>query len=182
MKREMDERQKTILLKSAAFAGLFLMLCITASLIYDIVTTGDAGWELWAIIGASAVVLISRRIMGDVEAPTDIFDKPLPTGNSKEDRRRRKIDYVLQSLVFAGAFAVMDILLIGFGKDDVTDMELTKLLFPALDHITATAVTAVIAFVSMFIISYCLEYLIKEHYVVKSYNRMMAALDEEEEK
>jgi len=181
MKPEMDERQKTILFKSAAIAGGFALLCIVASLIYDIVVTGDAGWELWALIGTSLVLLISRRMMGDVEAPKDIFDKPLPTGNSKEDRRRRKIDYLLQSLLFGGVFAVMDIVLIGFGKDDVTDMELTKLLFPSLDHITATAVTAVIAFVTMFVISYAIDYVIKEHYIIKSYNRMLEQLDEDDE-
>ncbi len=177
----MDERQKSILVKAQAIAGVFLMLCVVASLVYDIITTGDAGWELWALIGTALVMLISRRVMGDVEAPKDIFNRPLPTGNSKEDRRRRKIDYAVQSLLFAGVVAVMDVVLIGFGKDEVTDMELTKLLFPSLGHVTTVIVTAVIAFATMFVISYAAEYLVNECYVVKAYNRMLNELEDEDE-
>ncbi len=177
----MDERQKEIRLKAIAFGGVFVVLCLIIAIAVDIVNTGDVGWEFWALIGASFVVVISRRIMGDVEAPKDFFDRSLPTGDTKEDRRYRKMDYARKSALFAGVFAVMDVLLIGFGAEELTDLVLTEMLFPSLGHAATTAVTAVIVFVTMFVISYVCEYLIGEYYKVKTYNRLMAELDAEED-
>ncbi len=181
MKQEMDERQQAITLKAIAFGGIFVVLCMIVAIAVDIVNTGDVGWEFWALIGASLVMLISRRVMGDVEAPKDMFNRPLPTGDSKEDRRERKKDYALQSLVFASAFAVMDLVLAGFGVEDLSDLEFIQAVLPSANHVTAVAVTVVFAFVSMFAVSYVCEYLIGEQYKVKTYNRMMAELDCEED-
>lgn len=73
----------------------------------------------------------------------------------------------------------MDILLIGFGKDEITDLELTQTLLPGLPHGLTVAITAVIAFVTMFLISYLFEYLIGEFYKVRKYNQMLSELDNE---
>lgn len=162
-----DERQKLIFLKSAAITGGFLVLCVIASMIYKLIVTGDPGWEFWSLIGCSAVMLLSRRFLGDIEAPKDIMDRPLPTGSSKGERRIRKRDYALKSCIFALTWAVMDILLFAFGENELTDMELTEFLFPSLSKGATIAVTAVIAFVSMFVISYIFEYLICEKYKIK---------------
>ena len=177
----MDERQKQITAKAVTNGFIFLIICMVIALVHDIATTGDAGWELWSLIGASLVIIISRRILGDVEQPKNIMGKPLPTGSSKQDRTARKKDYAIQSGIFALACACMDILLMSAGAEDVTDYELTTLLFPSLEKGVAVAVTAVIAFVTMFIISYVCEYLIGEQYTVKRYNKMLAELDSEEE-
>lgn len=175
---QIDERQVQINLKAMAWAGIFLLGCIIVSMLVKIFTTDGLGWEFWAILGASAVVFITRRILGDVEQPRDLFNRPLPTGNSKEDRSRRKKDYCLQSVMFASVCTGMDILLIGFGKD-VADLELAQLLFPGLNHWAAVAISAVIAFVSTFLISYLFDYVIGEFYTVRRYNKMLAELDDE---
>jgi hypothetical protein len=180
MNNQMDERQVQINTKAMAWGYGFLCLCLIASMIYNLVTTESLGWEFWALIGACLVTIIARRFLGDVEQPRDIHNRPLPTGSSKEDRSRRKKDYCLQSLLFAAVCTAMDILLIGFGKDDVADLELTQLLLPGLNHWTAVAVSAVVAFVSTFLISYLFDYLIGEYYTVRRYNKMIAELDDDE--
>ena len=173
-----DERQQAITNKAMAAAFVFLLLCLFAATIYRIVTTDNVGWDLFAILGGCAVILIARRIMGDIEEPKDVYNRPLPLGNSKQDKWVRKKNYAKSSGIFALTFAVMDILLIGFGKESVTDYEVAEILFPTLNKTTTIAVTAVIAFVSMFAVSYIFDYLVGEH-KVKKYNQMLKELDEE---
>lgn len=176
-----DERQKEIFRKSCCTAYIFLVLCVGASLIYKVFTTESMSWEFWALIGCCLVMLISRRIYGDIEVPTDIKDRPLPTGNSREDRKARKKDYAIRSVIFASAFAVMDVLLMATGRNDVSELELAEYLFPSLNKLTTVIVTAVIAFVGMFIISYIFDYIVGEKFKVARYNKMIAELDAEEE-
>lgn len=177
----MDERQRQITQKAVVFGFIFLVLCMVVVTIYKIATTGDAGWELFAIIVASAVILISRRFMGDVEQPLDYKNRPLPTGPSKAEKLVRCKNYAVGSFFFGLTFAVMDILLIAFGESDVTDLELTQVLFPNLSKGATIAVTAIIAFVTMFLVSFLFEYLIGEFFKVKRYNKMVAQLDAEEQ-
>ncbi len=175
-----DERQMQIRAKSTLITLVFVLLCLLAATIYRVVTTDNIGWEFWVILGSLLVMLISGRVLGDVEAPKDIMNRPLPLGNSKKDKKARIKNYVLGSCVFALACAVMDIILITSGKDDLTDMDLAEMIFPNLGRTETIIVTAVIAFVSMFIISFICDYLIDEHRV-KRYNKLMAKLDAEED-
>jgi divalent metal cation (Fe/Co/Zn/Cd) transporter len=75
----------------------------------------------------------------------------------------------------------MDILLVATGRNDVSELELAEYLFPSLDKITTIIVTALIAFVSMFIISYIFDYIVGEKFKVARYNKMISQLDEEDE-
>ena len=176
----MDERQNGITQKAMIFGYLFLVLCLFVATIYQIATTGDVGWELFGIIGSAAVILIARRLMGDVEQPLDYKNRPLPTGSSKADRLTRCKSYAFDSLWFGLAFAVGDILLISFGAEDVTDYDLAQVIFPSLSKGATVAVTAVIAFVSMFLVSFVCDYLVGEYFKVRRYNKMIAQLDAEE--
>lgn len=175
----LDERQMQINIKAMAFGGVFLTVCVAAAMIYKVCTAGELGWEFWAIIGTCLVLLISRNLLGDVEPPKSLLGQFLPTGDTPEEKGRRKRSYALESLLFAGACAVMDVLLIGFGWDEVTDLALTEMLFPNLGHVATTAVTAVIVLVSVFVLSYVFEYLVGEKFKMKRYNKMIAALEEE---
>lgn len=174
-----DERQQQINCRAMANAGIFLGLCICASMIYKMVTADSMGWEFFAILGACVVVIISCRVMGDVEQPKDIMNRPLPVSDSKQDRRARKINYAIQSGLFALGFMVMDILLVGFGKS-VVDYELATVFFSSLGKGMTIAVTAVIALVFSFVGSYIIDYLVGEH-AVKKYNKMLAQLDAEDD-
>lgn len=174
-----DERQKLINTRAMANSGIFLALCLGAAMLYKVFTTDDPGWEFWALIGASFVSILSRRILGDIDEPKNISGKPLPTGSTKQERLTRRKDYALRSVIFAAACAVMDILLVAFGKTDNADYELAEYLFPTLSKGMTVALSAVIAFGSMFLISFLFDYLIGEFFKVKRYNQMLAALDED---
>ena len=176
----MDARQRLITQKAITFGFLFLIACLLIATIYRIATSGDAGWELFAIIGAAIVILVSRRIMVDVEQPLDYKNRPLPTGNSKSDRITRCKNYAVGSGLFGLTFAVMDILLLLFGDHEVSDYELTQLIFPNLSKGTTIIVTALLSFVSFFLVSFVFDYLIGELYKVRRYNKMMSQLDSEE--
>ncbi len=176
-----DERQMQIRGKSAAVALVFVLICLGVATVYRVVTTENIGWEFWVILATLAVMLISGRVFGDIEAPKDIWGKPLPLGNSKEDKRARKKDYLLRSVSFALGMAVMEIILIATGEFELTDMYAAEVIFPNLSRGATIAVTVVIAFVSMFIISYVCDYFIGEKFKVKRYNALMAKLDAEDE-
>ncbi len=175
----LDERQQQINYRSIAYAGIFLAICVAASMIYKVITTDNFSWEFWAIIGMCFVIIISRRVMGDIEEPKDIMGKPLPLGSDKADKRTRLKDYASRSLIFAGACAVMDIVLVAFGKDDVSDYVLAKMIFPGLNKWLTVALTAVIALAVMFTISFVVDSIIGENFKVKRYNKMLDELDEE---
>ena len=125
----MDERQSQITQKAVVWGFAFLLLYLLAATVYRIATTGDVGWEFFAILGASAVLLIARRAMGDVEQPLDYKNRPLPTGSSKADRLARCKNYAVGSLFFGLTFSVMDILLFVFGEMESADYELVKVIF-----------------------------------------------------
>ncbi|MBQ2780267.1 MAG: hypothetical protein IJF42_01745 [Clostridia bacterium] len=175
----MDERQSRITQKAIVFGFAFLTLCLLVASAYKIATTGDAGWELFAIIGAALVIIISRRLMGDVEQPLDYKNRPLPTGNSKAERLARCKNYAVASFFFGLVFAVMDILLLLFGENEVADYELTQVIFPNLSKEWTIALTALIAFATMFLVSFVFDYLVGEFFKVRRYNKMMAQLDKE---
>ncbi|MBE6925165.1 MAG: hypothetical protein E7466_08040 [Ruminococcaceae bacterium] len=176
----MDERQRQITGTAIVYGYLFLVLCLIASTVYRIVTTGEAGWELFALVGSCLVIIIARRMLGDVEQPLDHKNRPLPLGDSKADKRVRRKSYAFGSVLFGAAFAVMDIILLGFGETELTDYELTQAIFPKLNKGLTVAITAIIAFVTMFLVSYIFDYLVGE-WRVKRYNKMIAQLDSEED-
>lgn len=177
----MDERQSRITYRAILFGFIFLVLCLLTATVWRIATTGEAGWELFAIVGAAVVILIARNLMGDVEQPLDYKNRPLPTGSSRKDRLTRIKSYAVGSLFFGLAFGVMDIVLILFGENDNSDYELAQIIFPSLNKGMTLLVTALIAFGSMFLISFIFDYLIGEYFKVRRYNKMLAQLDAEED-
>lgn len=176
-----DERQKEIYRKACCAAYIFLVLCVGASLIYKVFTTESMSWEFWALIGCCLVMLITKRILGDVEEPKDVWGKPLPTGDSKQDKRARKKNYALESMFFALGMTVADVLLVATGTNDLEELELAEYLFPSLDRITTIVITAALAFVGAFIISFIFDYIIGEKFKVAKYNKMISELDAEDE-
>lgn len=175
----MDERQQQISAKSILVGLIFLAICVFAGGMYRQITTGESGWEIFALIGTGAAIVISRPFFGDVEQPLDYKNRPLPTGSSKKERITRCKNYAVHAAIFGLTFAVMDILLIGVGEYN-SDYDLAQIIFPSLSKGATVAATAAIAFVSMFAIDFVFAYLIYEYIKVKRYNRMIARLDAEE--
>jgi hydrogenase-4 membrane subunit HyfE len=75
----------------------------------------------------------------------------------------------------------MDALLIGFGKEENTDIAITQTLLPGIPHLLTVVITAVLTFAVMFLICYIFEYLLGEKYKVRKYNQMLAELDADED-
>jgi hypothetical protein len=143
------------------------------------ITADTMGWEFWGLLGACVVMTASRQLMGDIEEPKDLFNRPLPLGYAKQDKQKRKLNYALNSALFGLACGVFDILLALFGgENDSVHYDLTQLLFPSLGKWATVAVTAVMAFVTAFVISYVIDYLLGEH-KIKKYNQMLKELDED---
>lgn len=178
---QMDERQVQINLKAMCFGGGFMTLCAIISMICKLVATQSLGWEFFALIGACAVIGIASHMMGDIEQPKDLFKRPLPTGSTKEERNLRKKNYALESLIFATACTVMDVLLFTFGQTETADLSLTQYLFPGLHTITAVALSAVFSFAVTFGLSYLFDYLYGEKFKVARYNKMIRELDSDDE-
>ncbi len=177
----MDERQKSITQKAICNAFFFLIACMFVATIYRVSTTGDCGWELFGIFGAALVILISRRVMGDIEQPLDIRNRPLPTGNTKSEKLARIRNYLAGSSLFGAACAVGDILLVSFGENEVSEYELAELIFPSLSKELTIALTALIAFAVSFLLSYLFDYCIGEFYTLKRYNKMLRQLEADDE-
>lgn len=178
---QLDERQMQVRAKTTLVALIFAIISLIVATAVRISKTGDIGWEFWVMLGILLIMAVGDRFFGDVEEPKDMFGRPLPLTSSKEDKAKRIKNYMLESGIFALACAVMDILLIATGKDDVTDMEVAEMIFPSLGRGMTIAVTAVIAFATMFVISFIFEYIIGEKYKVKKYNELIARLDAEDD-
>ncbi|MDI9539925.1 MAG: hypothetical protein QM204_00410 [Bacillota bacterium] len=176
----LDERQSQIAQKASANGYLFLVIYLIAISIYKITTGGDPIWEVVGIFGSAVVVIVSRRLMGDIEQPTDYLNRPLPTGNSRKERNIRLKNYIINSILFGLSFAVMDAVLLIFGDIDFMEFELVKSMLPELNKGLIILLSAVMVFAGGFIASMIFEYLIGEYYDVRRYNKMIAKLDEEE--
>lgn len=178
---QMDERQLQINRKAMCWGGGFLALCVIIAMICKIVTKGDIGWEFFSLIGACAVIGIASHFLGDVQEPKDLFMKPLPAGSSKSDRKARKINYVLESLIFATVCTVMETLFFIFAEKENSDLSLVETLFPGFNPVLGILISAVISFAITFGLSYLVDYLHGEKFTVPRYNKMLAELDSDED-
>jgi hypothetical protein len=176
----MDERQSQIAQRASANGYIFLIIYLMVVSFYKIVTGGEPILEILGIFGSAIVVIISRRLMGDVEQPTDYWNRPLPTGSSKEEKYVRFKNYLVKSVSFGLTFAVMDTALLLFGEIDFMEFEFITSTFPNLNKGAIIALSAAMVFAGGFIASIIIEYLIGEYYDVRRYNKMIADLDKEE--
>ncbi len=176
----MDERQSQIVQKASANGYIFLIIYLVVVSFYKIITGGEPILEILGIFGSAIVVIVSRRLMGDVEQPTDYLNRPLPTGSSKEEKSKRFKNYIVKSISFGLTFAVMDTALLLFGEIDFMEFEFITSTFPNLNKVAIIALSAAMVFAGGFIASIIFEYFIGEYYDVRRYNKMIAELDKEE--
>ena len=178
-RQPMDERQQKIAGRAALVAYLFLILCLGTAAIYRACTTNDFSWEFFAIAGSILVFVFAKRIMGDIEPPKSLTDKPLPTGDSREEKRIRRRDHLAQALLFALIFTVIETPVVALSRN-AEGMPLIERFFPSLPYAAALALNAVYSFLLGFLISFLLIYLGRT-YCLKRYRRMCAALEAEAE-
>lgn len=175
-----DERQMQITNRALANVGIFMLVLLTAVFFYKLVVYEAFSWEGAAVLIAVIIIHITQRVMGEVERPKDVLNKPMPLGNSKKDKTKRKISYALESAIYALGFAVADILLVASGKDDLSEPEIAEKLFANVGETGIIIITAVVSFIISFAVFYIIEYILSER-KVKRYNALMAKLDAEDE-
>ena len=175
----MDERQQGITGKALNFAGAFLALCMVIAVVCDLILSGEPGWELFALIGSCFVFLIANKKLGNIQPPKSWCGKDLPTGDSPEERALRRKDYFIDGLFTGGIFAIMEVLLFLFGKEDLTELEIVKSLFPRGNFGLWVTVTVLLTFVIFLCISFAVNYLYHEKYELKAYRKMLSDLEEE---
>ena len=180
-KTVVDERQQLISLKACLAGFIFLLVCLVVATVYDIAKYGEPGWEIWGIVGACVAVVIANRKLGNVEQPKDIFNRPLPTGKTKPERKKRIIAYALDSILFGSIFAGMEVLLFVGAEEEMFDMYIVESILPNLGETGLIVATAVFTFATMFLISFVCEYLVGEFYKVRRYNKMLSELDDDED-
>lgn len=175
-----DEREQLISLKACLAGFVFVLVCLFVAFTVNIINTGEPGWELWGFLGACIVVIIANRVHGNVEQPKDIFNRPLPTGNTKEERKKRIAAYMLDAVLTGFLFAVFDVIVFLSLGEEMIDMEIVQSFLPNLSDTALVVVTALFIFVTMFIISFIFDYLVGEFYKVRRYNKMLAEFDDDE--
>lgn len=186
MKREkrilkMDERQLAIQGKANGVVMLFLMICLCAAAIYRTVTEGETGWELIALLASFPIMMLARRLYGDVETPCGFKNQPLPTGRARKDRRTRAGNYAIEALFFAVPMALIDVGLSVSSPQEHALLQWMKAWFPTLNRVPLIVVSTLLVFAASFAISYAVRYLVTELILLKQYNRLQEKISDSAE-
>ena len=105
---------------------------------------------------------------GHVLVPmTDWLGRSLPMGRTKANRRVRLRHYVISGLIGGLAYALLDVILMGFVEETV----LTGQLFPSLNRLFNILILAAIVFVVVFLGVFLFQYLTGECVKVRRYER-----------
>lgn len=175
----MDERQKEITGKALNLAGAFLALCLLIAVVFDLIITGEPGWELFALVGSCLVFLISNKVLGNIEAPKSWCGKELPVGDKPEDKATRRNSYLINALLIGGTFTLVETLLMVLGKEDLAELEMVKTLIPNGSYGLLVAVSAALSFAILFGVAFLVNYLYHEKYELKAYRKMLSDLEED---
>jgi len=178
--KKMDERQKQINYKAMSISWVFLTLYLLSECIYRIVNNENFIFQLIALYTSFGIISLSRRIFGDVQCPEGITGKPLPCGYTKEDKKKRHIDYLLEGIMFSGILTLMLSLIFLFATD-VNDVLLIEIFsFHGTYNMISVFIICVVLFFTVVTgIGYFACSIDKEQ-KLKEYNRICDELDKEE--
>ncbi len=175
-----DERQELINQRAFANVGIFLFAAVLFMMIYKLCTTDSMPWEFWAVIGSALIILITNKVMGNVEEPKTFLGFDLPLGNSKQDKNKRRKAYFTEALVYAFGMTVIDILVFVFAGEDTLDFDFISQLLDSMGKTGVIVISAVFSFVLTLVIAYIIE-AICGRYKVHQYKKMIAEFDSDEE-
>lgn len=173
-----DEREMLANLKATRNAFFVLVGFLVCSMIYNIITTESTGWEFVALIVAAVVIVITRRFLGIFDDPCDAFGRPLPLGDSKEEKRKRNLSYFLESLIFAVICTGLDVALLAESRESIEE-GLLGTAFEGINFFVLLTVIGIVTFVVTFVISFSFEYVVNEK-ARKKFNEMISDMDEDE--
>jgi len=175
----MDERQKLINYKAMSVGWLFLMAYVLFQLVYKIIRDEGFILELIIVYAGFGIVSLVRRIIGDIQCPRGITNKPLPTGNTKEDKRKRHIDYLLEGMMFSGIITLMLVSVFIFSSTPNDTLVIEIFSFGGTYNAVSVFIACAIAFfIVLTAIGYWACYMDKEQ-KIKEYNRMCEELENE---
>lgn len=173
----MDERQKQINFKAISVGWGVLVICLCGEIIYKTLKEMNCAFE-WIVLFASFLaVSVSRRIFGDIQCPRGFTGKPLPTGYAKADKKKRRVNYLLESLVFSGILTLILSLAIAFGTDTSGTLIIEIFSFGGTYHAISVFILCAVAFFILVTgIGFWACYMEKEQKLTE-YNRICAELE-----
>ncbi len=156
-----DERTQKISQNGLAICGVISIFYVIGRIIYmGFVKDRLALPEIILLLVFCAV--LSFNDLKNNNFDFSEYDKKYDTSPTKEGKRNRFKRYALHSLVFAFAFATMDIIFLG----DIFSKKIW--------------LEGIITFVSMYATSFIIDSLVGEH-KVKKYNKFMDSLEDDEQ-
>jgi hypothetical protein len=117
--------------------------------------------------------------MGDIQCPKGITNKPLPTGNTKEDKRKRHIDYLLETILFSGVITLMLVSVFVFSSAPKDTLVIQIFSFGGTyNAVSVVVICAIVFFILAAAVGYLSCFLVKEDEIIK-YNQLCDELENE---
>lgn len=164
-----DERQEKIATKSLAWAGFVAYFYTIIIMLFKLIKTKDSSniiFEVILLLIMTLTIFINNLINKDYDVPSNIKNKRLLTGNSKDDKKARLLYYMRTSIVFPLIYMV--IYTSWRGKDK----------FPIIIE-SSNILTFIINYILAYIIIFIAEILWHE-WNVKRYNNHIKSLEEDD--
>ena len=177
------KRVKQALNNSSNLAALYTLgfccLFIIAEITYKIKVLHEVcTWEVILLFLIPAVYGIFTKLFSKSEIPLNMKGEPLPTGNTRQDKKERNKFYRLNAFIYALIFAI--VLSIGFlsssmisnvniGSELFLDIELPNFLFGVI--------FSAVLFPIVYLATVAVEYVWYE-YKISQYNFLVLIRDE----
>ncbi len=175
VKQALNNSSNLAALYTLAFCCLFIIVEIT----YKIKVLREVcSWEVILLFLIPAVYGIFKKLFSKSEIPLDIKGEPLPTGNTKQDKKERNRFYRLNAFIYALIFAI--ILSIGFlSSSMVSNVNISSELFfdNELPNFLFGIIFSAILFPIVYLATVTVEYVWYE-YKISQYNLLVLIRNE----
>ena len=169
--------------KAALFTLGFCYLFVIAEITYKIRVSGEGcTWEIILLFLMLTVFGLFQKLFSKGEIPKDLKGEPLPTGDTKSDKKKRNAFYRFNAFVYSVIFSLALIVAflsgtfiseISIGSELFANSEIPNFLFGLI----IVAVT----FPIFYLLSLAIEYVWYE-YKISQYNLLTIIKSEKEEK
>ena len=159
-----DEMQTKVIGDAGVVCTTVTFIYLLVESVYKYIKTKDifsCTWELGLLILISAIFYLFVGRIKEMNVPKTVFGRELPTDKSKESKRKRRVSYLGEALVFSVALSVI---CFGFSNMGVDPMGYTEILIEA---------------VGLFIVAGLINFIAGE-YSCNRYEKWIKSLDEEQ--
>ena len=164
-----DERQEKIATKSLAWAGFIAYLYTIIVMLFKLITSKDSSnviFEVILLLIMTLTIFINNLINKDYDVPSNIRNKILVTGNSKNNKKARLFYYMRTSIIFPLIYII--IYSAWRGKDK----------FPIIIE-SSNILTFIINYVVVYIVIFIAK-IVWHEWNVKRYNDHIKFLEEDD--